>query len=449
MNLLFLYVHLFTFNLKKWIMKNKYLLISLFFGLLMHGQLLDSLHTITFKTVQNPNTLQNTDGIVRVSKFHPNFGVMNNIGTGTNTVGGNFTVDGGSVNQVNNTYNLVGSNSFMSFDINTGNFLGQTPINSFSNVGNTFFGMVRFNNSDATLYGLARVTTPGSSPSLYLARLNTTNGNLFQLSQNPIPFQAALSGSVIDPDQMIYYFTNSTKLIGLDLYNGNVYSSPDFVFNNSEYFGFANFAFDCSTSQIYGLILGRYLSPNSPFPNGYINYLRLGKVNPATGVVTEVSTTNLPPFGYSVAGGSTIDETNQIYYFVGNGLIIYGVSLQTGAVVSAVAPTFNDANNLFFISNQNNCINRVALRPNPSVLDTSTLDQNKLVVYPNPTSRTLFIDTSILVEKAEVYDANGRVVRIFNNQNQIDVSDLQSGIYFLRVFEQQNIRNWKFVKSSN
>lgn len=230
----------------------------LFFGLLVFGQQLDSLYTITYKTVQNPIILQNTNGIVRVSKFHPNVGVMNNIGTGTNTVAGNFSVDGGFINQVNDTYNLVGSNSFMTFDINTGSFLQQTPINSFSNVGNTFFGMVRFNNSNATLYGLARVSVSGSTQAMYFARLNTNNGNLVQLSQNPIPFLASVSGAVIDPDQMVYYFTNGSKLIGIDLYDGSVFSSPDFVYGNPQYFGFANFAFDCSSSEIYGLIRGRF-----------------------------------------------------------------------------------------------------------------------------------------------------------------------------------------------
>lgn len=123
--------------------------------------------------------------------------------------------------------------------------------------------------------------------------------------------------------------------------------------------------------------------------------------------------------------------------------------MQTGAVVSAVPPTFNDANNLFFINNYNNCVNRTALRQDPTVLNTNILEQDKVVIYPNPTFNNLIIDASILVDKAEVYDSNGRMVRIFNNKNQLDVSDLQSGIYFLRVFEQQSIRNLKFIKTSN
>lgn len=430
-------------------MKPIYTLLLCIFSFSVFGQALDSLYAISFKTVQNPTTLQNTNGIVRVAKFHPSVGFLNNIGLGTNTVGGNFSIDGGSINQINNTYNLIGSNSFMTFELNTGNFIQQTPIVSFSPEGTTHFGMVRFNNSNASLYGLARVSVAGSPQSIYLAKLNTLTGNLTQLSQNPIPFQSIIAGTVIDPDQMIYYFSSPNKFIGLDLYNGNVYSSADYVFSNPQHFGFANFAFDCSSSQIYGLIRGRFLSPNATVPNGYEYYLRLGKINPETGVVTEISTVNLPATAYSVGASATLDELNQIYYFVGNGLMIYGVSLHTGAVVSSVQATFNDANNLFFINNYNNCINRTALREDPAVLNTNDLKQDNITIYPNPTSKILYIDAPYLIDKVEVYDANGRMVRQLLGQNKLYVEDLQSGVYFLRIFDQGTVRNLKFVKSSN
>ena len=59
-------------------------------------------------------------------------------------------------------------------------------------------------------------------------------------------------------------------------------------------------------------------------------------------------------------------------------------------------------------------------------------DDVSVIVYPNPTSGPLTIDTDdVLV--VEVYDVNGRRVMVFKDTNVVNLADLASGSYTLRI----------------
>jgi len=60
---------------------------------------------------------------------------------------------------------------------------------------------------------------------------------------------------------------------------------------------------------------------------------------------------------------------------------------------------------------------------------------DKIVIYPNPTEGQLHID-NIILEKATVYNANGKLVRteLFTkglSNNYINLTDLSKGIYYV------------------
>jgi len=411
------------------------------------AQQIDSLYCISHKNLPNTPT-SNTNAINTIGKLAPLSGFVSNVGIGVNNNGVPISsITGGSINQTNFTFNMVGRNTYNTFDLLTGNLLQQGSINSFSDQGVTFFDNVRFNNSDTTLYGLARLQISNQLVQVYLAKLNTSNGNLTQISQNSLGTQYTINGTVIDPDQMVYYYTSGQKFVGVDLYNGTIYSNPDYVFNNPEYTGFGNIAFNCSDSEIYGLIRGQTPGENPLFPTNFIYYLKLGKINPATGVVTEISTDNLPSQGFSINASSTIDEANRIYYYVGLGNMLYGVSLDTGLVVSTAAISFEDGEVLNFMNNFNNCIGRTALRPNPDLLNNDVVTKDDfLTIYPNPVISTLHIKTNHNVDKAEIFDANGRMVSVNFNNIEINVDNLESGVYFVKIYCDNQIHNQKFVK---
>lgn len=76
--------------------------------------------------------------------------------------------------------------------------------------------------------------------------------------------------------------------------------------------------------------------------------------------------------------------------------------------------------------------------PSEITLDaTSTNDkdirENNIYTYPNPATSKLNISTSEVILKSELINAQGNIVWKGTNVNPIDVSALNSGIYFLRI----------------
>ncbi|KEZ92500.1 T9SS type A sorting domain-containing protein [Nonlabens ulvanivorans] len=66
----------------------------------------------------------------------------------------------------------------------------------------------------------------------------------------------------------------------------------------------------------------------------------------------------------------------------------------------------------------------------------STYDQlatDGFSIYPNPSSEFINILSTQPIEKVEIYDINSRLLMEYSNISLIDVTDLQSGIYFIKV----------------
>ncbi len=55
---------------------------------------------------------------------------------------------------------------------------------------------------------------------------------------------------------------------------------------------------------------------------------------------------------------------------------------------------------------------------------------NELLLYPNPTRRTVFMNKTI---DAAIYDASGKRIRVVRNTNELNVEDLTAGIYFVQT----------------
>jgi len=73
------------------------------------------------------------------------------------------------------------------------------------------------------------------------------------------------------------------------------------------------------------------------------------------------------------------------------------------------------------------------------ILGIDEILQEKITIYPNPVKDLLFIE-GIETESIEIIDITGRVVATTLRTNKVDVSNLQSGNYFVRiVFEGQEL----------
>lgn len=88
-----------------------------------------------------------------------------------------------------------------------------------------------------------------------------------------------------------------------------------------------------------------------------------------------------------------------------------------------------------------------------TLLGLDKLVSNDLfVVYPNPVNNLVNISLvsntlEIEINKVTVSDVNGRIVKEFNsNLNQLNVSDLNSGVYFLNIETQNGKATKKIVK---
>ncbi len=68
-------------------------------------------------------------------------------------------------------------------------------------------------------------------------------------------------------------------------------------------------------------------------------------------------------------------------------------------------------------------------------------------VYPNPVKNILYIQNTSTIQKAEIFDLNGRLLQsIPVSNNQTDLSALSSGIYFIKVYSNEKIGIVKITK---
>ena len=76
---------------------------------------------------------------------------------------------------------------------------------------------------------------------------------------------------------------------------------------------------------------------------------------------------------------------------------------------------------------------------------------SSLNLYPNPVQDKLYIEAETEIEEIVVYDVYGRVQNLRNSEtqklrNSIDVSNLNSGIYFIQIKTEEGNITKRFVK---
>lgn len=72
-----------------------------------------------------------------------------------------------------------------------------------------------------------------------------------------------------------------------------------------------------------------------------------------------------------------------------------------------------------------------------------------LTLYPNPTIDKLYLKIPFdqKIDKSEIYDLSGKNIKTLNlNENEIDVSDLKTGMYLIKVYIKDKTFSGKFIK---
>ena len=105
-----------------------------------------------------------------------------------------------------------------------------------------------------------------------------------------------------------------------------------------------------------------------------------------------------------------------------------------------------------FTSYNGTAKNRIARIIGDTTLGLSDFLKNKVSIYPNPCSNLISfsIENNSNVEKYEIFDVTGKIIiqSIHSNTNQIDVSNLSKGIYFLSIFNENKNYIGKFIKTN-
>lgn len=393
---------------------------------------------------------------IRLGNADPVLGYVNNIGNYTYNDAVNLT--GAALNPYENTYIFMGATNMNTLDLNSGQLINQVPLNN--PIAASYFDNFRFNNADSTMYGLARrnyfdSVTMNYVGEVFLASANTNTGLITQISPNSVSQGYALAGSAIDPYQMVYYFSTGSNLLGLDIYNGSIYSNVPFQITDGDYFD--NFTYSCADTALYGLIRKLYYSyyVDSLFPGDTLQVLdsvdiKLGKVDPNTGIVTTVSPVKVADGGYSLNAGSAIDP-NSMTYFFSTGSSIIGVSLITGLVTSNSSFTFAAGEYFDLMRNFENCASASAIRLNPSTLGIPGINQNEIVnLYPNPSENNLFLESKTTLRGIEINSVEGKLVKnipVDGQKNSINIQDLIPGIYLIRLeLADNSIVTKRFIK---
>ncbi len=396
---------------------------------------------------------------VYIATMDPVTGIATNIGQ--TSVSSSINLTGAALNPYNNRFCFFGDNGLKSVDLSTGQVTNTATINNPNGTG--YFDLFRFNTSDSLMYGLSRrnITNPQTGQvtgAMYLATINEITGTITEISPSSIGQSFAYSGSAIDPHQMVFYYSNGSQLVGLDMYTGGIFSNPTLSFPNGGQ-NFDNFTYSCSDTTMYGLVRSNYYTPVYNPVTGITTQVfdsaavHLGKVNAMTGEVTKIGTQSIGVSSFSVNGSSTIDPVNLIYYFIsgsGTGLTIYGVSLQTGLVVSQ--GTISNTGALYFdmMRIQSDCYESYPTRFNPSVnIEETVTNTQNVNVYPNPFSNKITVSSESGLQKIELFHANGQVIEnvsVSGKEFTLETSQLMNGVYFLQVTNLEGMEIIKIIK---
>ncbi len=65
--------------------------------------------------------------------------------------------------------------------------------------------------------------------------------------------------------------------------------------------------------------------------------------------------------------------------------------------------------------------------------DDNNILENKISLFPNPSNNYFEIKSKETLSKVEIYSLQGQSIKSFTPQSQYDISDLSSGVYFVKI----------------
>lgn len=390
---------------------------------------------------------------VKLARINPTTGIVTDISTSYVSAG--FSLSGSCLNPYNNTFTYFGGTVVNTLDITTGSSIASPSITMPSTA--QYFQFPFFNNSDSTIYGLARgniydSTTMTNIGSMYLATIDPISGIVNQISSSSIGSGILMNtGYTVDPYMKIYYYAdNPNSIKGIDMYTGSIYSNTTISRQVS------NIVYNCNDNTMYGLVNSNFfdtiLDPDTLLPPIILldsSALQLARIDMTTGNVTVLSAESVGT-AYSFNAGITIDPINNLYYYQGPGRLI-GISLTTGDIVNnQIINNTTGAPYFDLMRHYQNCYYAESRRANTTSIQS--LNNNlSMVIAPNPANDniTLITDHIDQIHSIQLLDMMGKSIASKSDltSNTIDISNLATGPYILVVYTKTGaIERMKFIK---
>jgi len=321
-------------------------------------------------------------------------------------------------------YNVDGS-ILLAFDLISGTLISAKNITQLTN--SEFFG-INFYNPDSTLYGIALDTTNGDTR---LTRIDPNTGIVYSISSLPFSDQMnTMAGNAINPYNSVYYYVSSNhKIVGVDLSTGNILTNPTVVIS---YGTFGPIVFNCQDSTFYGLA------------GNMTTGRKFAKIDPQTGIVTYISTSNIAMAIYSDM--ATLDPFKKLYYFKNSDHKLVGVDIETGDIFSDPTIVPLTGMDFFDFVYNSSCVVNYPL-------GESNLESQKQTteLFPNPVDDHLQVKfNNLRTGTIEIFSVLGVPVLKQNfaleNLIRFDLSQLNHGMYFVKITQKETTETLSFIK---
>ena len=190
---------------------------------------------------------------------------------------------------------------------------------------------------------------------------------------------------------------------------------------------------------------------NSSFTSG--NITCAARNSCGVGSLRSVAVKALPAIPSIVTGPTSICVSSTVNYSITTvaGAVSYLWTVPGGAVINTGQGTKNinitygtiaSASGIITVKASNNCgISNVRVLSVVSINCPRIGNSSGLLINinPNPTSGILNIESNELIKRIELFDMLGKLVMTYGNEKQIDISNLQSGLYLIRFTSENGV----------
>lgn len=83
---------------------------------------------------------------------------------------------------------------------------------------------------------------------------------------------------------------------------------------------------------------------------------------------------------------------------------------------------------------------------NENMFTSEEFSDHKLDVYPNPTNGIINIKSNKNIDKIFVYDFFGNLIKEFKSEKEVNISEMNPGMYFIGVQSEGSFEKIKVIK---